>query len=89
MSRNSLGPLSLGGFVVVAWLIGPSAGAQQVSTSPPGEWTMGLRWAGPLQFGMSLDEVRGILGDPEASLTLDGVAVPVQARCAYLSSAWG
>lgn len=87
LNRNWLGSASLVSFVAVAWLIGPPAGAQQVSTSSPGEWTMGLRRAGPLQFGMSLDEVRRILGEPQASLTLDGVAQPLEARCAYLSSA--
>jgi hypothetical protein len=76
---------------VIAWLVGASVRAemrpQNPAQNPAGaDWVMGLRHAGPLEFGMSLDDVRRILGDAQASLTRDGLAQPVKARCAYLTS---
>jgi hypothetical protein len=46
----------------------------------PTEWTIYLRTAGPLRYGMSLDEVRQILGDKEARLGGENYG------CAYLES---
>jgi hypothetical protein len=43
------------------------------------DWTMYLRRAGPVRIGMSLDEVRRVLGDPRAELKGDD-------ECAYLQS---
>jgi hypothetical protein len=62
--------------------------APEPSAAPqgPGPWIMGLRHAGPLTFGSVVEDVRRLLGDPGASLMLDGGAQPDDARCAYLST---
>jgi hypothetical protein len=66
-----------------AWLA--FAGSALQSTPFVIEWTVYLRRAGPIAIGMSLDEVRRALGDPEASLQGNIPGAPVD-DCAYLKS---
>ena len=49
------------------------------------DWTVYLHRAGPIRIGMSLAEVRRVLGDPGAYLNGDNPDVPLEA-CAYLES---
>ena len=90
-----MSPIQSLSVLVASWVLLQPAG--QVSAIPldsrvlqlpaADAWIMGLRQAGPLIFGSSLEEVRRLLGDPGASLVLDGRTQPDDARCAYLSSA--
>jgi len=45
-----------------------SESAQRTLSPDHVPWTISLRGAGPVRFGMSLAEVRRVLGDPKASL---------------------
>jgi len=62
-----------------------SSQAQQL---PQADWTIFLQRAGPVRFGMSLSEVRPIIGDPKASLYVSDPDNPLGDRgCTYLESA--
>ena len=62
-----------------------SSQAQQL---PQADWTIFLQRAGPVRFGMSLSEVRQIIGDPKASLYVSDPDNPLGDRgCTYLESA--
>ena len=52
-----------------------------------GEWTVYLRRAGPVYFGMSFSELRRVLEDPRASLDISDPDSPsVDTGCSYLKS---
>lgn len=57
------------------------------STKKPQEhaWTVFLHRAGPIQVGMSLRQIRAVLGDPKASLGGNDPVVPLD-ECAYVES---
>ena len=50
------------------------------------DWTVSLRGVGPIRLGMSLEQIRRVLGDAEARLTGNEPDVPLS-ECAYLESA--
>ncbi|MBL8236725.1 MAG: hypothetical protein JNM66_04855 [Bryobacterales bacterium] len=49
------------------------------------DWTVQLRGAGPIRLGMTLPEVRRVIGDPKANIEGNEPAVPLN-ECAYLRS---
>src|ERR1051326_4105966 len=49
------------------------------------DWTVYLRRAGPLRIGMTLAEVKKVLGDPRAMLKGNEPTVPLS-QCPYLES---
>ncbi len=55
---------------------------------PKSDWTIFLQRAGAVRFGMSLSEVRQVIGDREASLYVSDPDNPLGDRgCTYLESA--
>lgn len=56
-----------------------------LADTPPADWTVSLRGAGPIRLGMSLDQVRRVLGDAGARLAGNEPDVPLT-ECAYLES---
>jgi len=68
---------------VVVFGLKPGKAQQVVQT----DWTIFLRRAGLVRFGMSLSEVRRIIGDPTASLYVSDPDDPLGDRgCTYLES---
>jgi hypothetical protein len=66
-------------------LSGP--GISQAEQNVKSDWTIFLRHAGPIRFGMSLSEVRNLIGDSNASLYVSDPDNPLGNRgCAYLDS---
>lgn len=64
---------------------GLGAGNAEQNVNP--DWTIFLRHAGPIRFGMSLSEVRQLIGDPNASLFVSDPDNPLGNRgCTYLES---
>jgi len=61
--------------------------ASEAKQVPKADWTIFLRRAGPVRFGMSLAEVRQILGDQKASLYVSDPDNPrADEGCTYLES---
>ena len=56
-----------------------------LSTASAADWTVYLRRVGPLRIGMTLEDVRRVLGDPKAGLAWSG-PTPDDAECAYVQS---
>lgn len=54
-------------------------------TAMAADWTVYLRRAGPVRIGMSLAEVRRVIGDSSARLEGNAPEVPLS-KCAYLES---
>jgi hypothetical protein len=74
--------LYLAMFLVVSGL-GRSFAEQNVKP----DWTIFLRHAGPIRFGMSLSDVRKIIGDPNASLFVSDPDNPLGDKgCTYPES---